>query len=230
MRGALATARSVMTSFRTMGLRSLTVLLAPALVVVAACSSSTTASSPTPSNTDAGVDATVARDDVRFVALGDTGKGNAGQKAVAAAMATKCAASGCDFAVLLGDNIYESGIRSPDDPEMPPKCEDIYAALALHFQIVPGEKVEVVPGGLTRVAMRKGSLIVNSSQGGGSKDTWVLAPKPAPPAEAVAARAVEDGELDGADADEDLDDIEPATGTVDITTGAAAAAGAGDGG
>jgi uncharacterized circularly permuted ATP-grasp superfamily protein len=33
----------------------------------------------------------------------------------------------------------------------------------------------VLPGGLTRVAMRKGSLVVNSSQGGGSKDTWVLA-------------------------------------------------------
>lgn len=37
-----------------------------------------------------------------------------------------------------------------------------------------GEKVSVVPGGLTRVALRKGSLVVNSSQGGGSKDTWVL--------------------------------------------------------
>jgi uncharacterized circularly permuted ATP-grasp superfamily protein len=34
----------------------------------------------------------------------------------------------------------------------------------------------VVPGGLTRVAMKRGSLVVNSSQGGGSKDTWVLAP------------------------------------------------------
>ena len=32
----------------------------------------------------------------------------------------------------------------------------------------------IVPGGLTRVALRKGSLVVNSSQGGGSKDTWVL--------------------------------------------------------
>ena len=32
----------------------------------------------------------------------------------------------------------------------------------------------MVPGGLTRVALRKGSLVVNSSQGGGSKDTWVL--------------------------------------------------------
>lgn len=37
-----------------------------------------------------------------------------------------------------------------------------------------GDKVTVVPGGLTRVALRRGSLVVNSSQGGGSKDTWVL--------------------------------------------------------
>lgn len=40
--------------------------------------------------------------------------------------------------------------------------------------ILYGENVIVMPGGLTRVALRKGSLVVNSSQGGGSKDTWVL--------------------------------------------------------
>ena len=40
--------------------------------------------------------------------------------------------------------------------------------------ILFGEKITVTPGGLTRVALRKGSLVVNSSQGGGSKDTWVL--------------------------------------------------------
>jgi uncharacterized circularly permuted ATP-grasp superfamily protein len=40
--------------------------------------------------------------------------------------------------------------------------------------ILFGEKVVVMPGGLTRVALRSGSLVVNSSQGGGSKDTWVL--------------------------------------------------------
>jgi uncharacterized circularly permuted ATP-grasp superfamily protein len=40
--------------------------------------------------------------------------------------------------------------------------------------ILYGDKVVVMPGGLTRVALRKGSLVVNSSQGGGSKDTWVL--------------------------------------------------------
>jgi uncharacterized circularly permuted ATP-grasp superfamily protein len=40
--------------------------------------------------------------------------------------------------------------------------------------ILYGEEIFVLPGGLTRVALKKGSLVVNSSQGGGSKDTWVL--------------------------------------------------------
>jgi len=41
--------------------------------------------------------------------------------------------------------------------------------------VIHGQEIHVVPGGLTRVALVKGSLVVNSSQGGGSKDTWVLA-------------------------------------------------------
>jgi uncharacterized circularly permuted ATP-grasp superfamily protein len=41
--------------------------------------------------------------------------------------------------------------------------------------ILYGKDIKVLPGGLTRVALRRGSLVVNSSQGGGSKDTWVLA-------------------------------------------------------
>jgi uncharacterized circularly permuted ATP-grasp superfamily protein len=40
--------------------------------------------------------------------------------------------------------------------------------------VLVGDEVRLVPGGLTRVALRKGSLVVNSSQGGGTKDTWVL--------------------------------------------------------
>lgn len=43
--------------------------------------------------------------------------------------------------------------------------------------ILMGEEITIIPGGLTRVALRKGSYVVNSSQGGGSKDTWVLARK-----------------------------------------------------
>ena len=40
--------------------------------------------------------------------------------------------------------------------------------------VLYGESIQVIPGGLTRVALKEGSLVVNSSQGGGSKDTWVL--------------------------------------------------------
>jgi uncharacterized circularly permuted ATP-grasp superfamily protein len=46
--------------------------------------------------------------------------------------------------------------------------------LDLRPYIIYGQDVKIVPGGLTRVALTKGSLVVNSSQGGGSKDTWVL--------------------------------------------------------
>src|SRR5690606_4048684 len=42
------------------------------------------------------------------------------------------------------------------------------------YVLCHGEECRTVPGGLTRVALRRGSLVVNSSQGGGSKDTWVL--------------------------------------------------------
>ncbi len=42
------------------------------------------------------------------------------------------------------------------------------------FVLVSPDRIDVTPGGLTRVALKKGSLVVNSSQGGGTKDTWVL--------------------------------------------------------
>jgi uncharacterized circularly permuted ATP-grasp superfamily protein len=44
--------------------------------------------------------------------------------------------------------------------------------------VLSGRKITIIPGGLTRVALKEGSLVVNSSQGGGTKDTWVLAPGP----------------------------------------------------
>jgi uncharacterized circularly permuted ATP-grasp superfamily protein len=40
--------------------------------------------------------------------------------------------------------------------------------------VLSGDRIRITPGGLTRVALKKGSLVVNSSQGGGTKDTWVL--------------------------------------------------------
>jgi uncharacterized circularly permuted ATP-grasp superfamily protein len=44
--------------------------------------------------------------------------------------------------------------------------------------VLYGKEIYVLPGGLTRVALKKGSLVVNSSQGGGSKDTWVISTPP----------------------------------------------------
>jgi uncharacterized circularly permuted ATP-grasp superfamily protein len=58
----------------------------------------------------------------------------------------------------------------------PSFCDDSMQGRHIDLRpfILCGEKVTIIPGGLTRVALRKGSLVVNSSQGGGSKDTWVL--------------------------------------------------------
>lgn len=52
--------------------------------------------------------------------------------------------------------------------------------------VLYGDDIRVVPGGLTRVALRKGSLVVNSSQGGGSKDTWVIDDSPVPAGQLLA--------------------------------------------
>jgi len=58
----------------------------------------------------------------------------------------------------------------------PSYCEEGIEGRHIDFRpyVLSGEKITIVPGGLTRVALRRGSLVVNSSQGGGSKDSWVL--------------------------------------------------------
>jgi uncharacterized circularly permuted ATP-grasp superfamily protein len=58
------------------------------------------------------------------------------------------------------------------------------------FAVNDGTDIWVLPGGLTRVALPEGQLVVNSSQGGGSKDTWVVGPEPGIPPSAVDARDV----------------------------------------
>jgi uncharacterized circularly permuted ATP-grasp superfamily protein len=63
---------------------------------------------------------------------------------------------------------------------VPSICGDHFEGrhVDLRPYILYGKEIFVLPGGLTRVALKKGSLVVNSSQGGGSKDTWVLADTP----------------------------------------------------
>ena len=77
---------------------------------------------------------------VRFVAIGDTGEGNEAQYAIGQAIADLCAIKGCDFGMLLGDNFYDSGVASVDDPQFQDKFElpyedidfPIYIALGNH--------------------------------------------------------------------------------------------------
>ncbi|MBN94584.1 MAG: hypothetical protein CL928_11005 [Deltaproteobacteria bacterium] len=75
---------------------------------------------------------------VRFIALGDTGEGNDDQYAVAGVMKDVCAANGCDFALLLGDNIYDTGVTSLDDIQWQDKFELPYAELDFPFYAVLG--------------------------------------------------------------------------------------------
>lgn len=59
---------------------------------------------------------------------------------------------------------------------VPTLCEEAIEPRHVDLRpfILQGAKSYITPGGLTRVALKKGSLVVNSSQGGGSKDTWIV--------------------------------------------------------
>ena len=75
---------------------------------------------------------------LRFIAIGDTGKGNLGQYQVAQAMQEKCDKSGCDFVLLLGDNIYKSGVDAIDDKQFKTKFELPYKNIVVPFFAVLG--------------------------------------------------------------------------------------------
>lgn len=75
---------------------------------------------------------------VRFVAFGDQGKGDDAQRKVGLSVGKVCAALGCDFGVLLGDNFYESGVQSPTDPQFVTAFEQPYETVDAGFYIVLG--------------------------------------------------------------------------------------------
>jgi hypothetical protein len=75
---------------------------------------------------------------VKFIVMGDVGEGNDAQDEVAAAIVNKCAADGCDFVVLLGDNFYDAGVESVNDPLWETAFEDPYMNVDLPFYAVLG--------------------------------------------------------------------------------------------
>ena len=92
------------------------------------------------------------------------------------------------------------------------------------FAVNDGDDVWVLPGGLTRVALVEGSRVVNSSQGGGSKDTWVLASRTSAADRELGAaevvkklpKAATNGDSDG---EKQLAEAIPAAETAEVATG-----------
>jgi uncharacterized circularly permuted ATP-grasp superfamily protein len=70
--------------------------------------------------------------------------------------------------------IVANGSKSGNQTGTQPGTQIVPRHIDFRPFVLLGAKPRVLAGGLTRVALREGSLIVNSSQGGGSKDTWVL--------------------------------------------------------
>jgi hypothetical protein len=75
---------------------------------------------------------------VKFIALGDAGKGNEDQRRVAVAMRELCAQRGCDFVLMLGDNIYDAGVDSVTDSQWQTKFEEPYRDIDLPFYVALG--------------------------------------------------------------------------------------------
>ena len=92
---------------------------------------------------------------------------------------------------IFGQRVERTFIAQPmiSLSRHPTWCDDGFEGRHIDLRpfVLSGKDIRIVPGGLTRVALRAGSLVVNSSQGGGSKDTWVVAvPAPAEPAPRIA--------------------------------------------
>lgn len=104
---------------------------------------------------------------VRFIALGDGGEGNDNQYAVADVVEQVCADRGCEFAVYLGDNIYDTGVDSPMDVQFTDKFELPYADLDLPFYISLGNHDYDLLGN----AWWKGEYQVEYSQ---YSDKWTM--------------------------------------------------------
>lgn len=75
---------------------------------------------------------------VRFIAWGDTGTGDDGQRSTARAAEAVCERDGCDVVLQLGDNIYLDGVEGIDDAGFDEKFEDVYANLSVPFLVALG--------------------------------------------------------------------------------------------
>ncbi|MBI4548544.1 MAG: metallophosphoesterase, partial [Ignavibacteriae bacterium] len=84
------------------------------------------------------LDLTSSQETIRFIAVGDTGTGDDDQKRVAEGIGRVCAAQGCDFMLMLGDNFYPHGVKSTQDLLLEERFESIYKKLNKPFVVIAG--------------------------------------------------------------------------------------------
>lgn len=113
-------------------------LLTIALTGLAASAFGMSKPAPTPPPVDESVVYPSPDTKVRFIAIGDTGTGKDGQYKVAAAMKEICEQRGCDFAIGMGDNIYEDGVDGSRDIQFELKFEDPYKDIHFPFYMSLG--------------------------------------------------------------------------------------------
>lgn len=99
---------------------------------------SCSASEDTPQSEYSGNPNSGANPGLRFIAVGDVGRGNSNQYRVAAAMKDKCIKDNCDFVILLGDNIYNDGVSSVNDIQFQDKFELPYKNINIPFYVALG--------------------------------------------------------------------------------------------
>lgn len=161
---------------------------------------------------------------VRFLTIGDSGSGSDGAYAVGQAMADICAVklgaendperAGCDFVVGLGDNIYESGVTSVDDPQFEEKFELPFEPVDLPFYLVLGNHDNTAYVGGDGAGNARGEFQVDYTYFDGRlSDRWIMpdryfqqdAGETASGAPLVSLFALDSNPIAGGFADADLD-------------------------
>lgn len=117
---------------------------------------------------------------VKLLVLGDTGEGNDAQNQVARAMDAKCeAVGGCTAVLLLGDNFYDDGVASVDDPQWGPKFEEPYDlpnlnGLKFYATLGNHDYGHFAPDGSAQAQIEYSSLEVGDGPGQRASDKWTM--------------------------------------------------------